>query len=206
MKITITLLLIIGICFVAQLLIPGLTEKFYFVPSLMFKEPWRIITSMFLHDTSGIEHIFFNSFSLFLFGSILERKVTNTEYLMIYFGAGIVGGLFYYLTYVAGWIDAPALGASGAIFGILGAVAVLLPSLVVYVFFVPMPVRVAAVVWFVLEFFGIFNTAASGVASAAHVGGLITGIVIAYLISKRNIVETTTWNYEEHSEPPVMIQ
>ena len=205
MGITNVLLLLIVLCFIAQLLIPGLTEKFYFVPSLMFKEPWRVITSMFLHDPEHLEHILFNGLSLFLFGTILERKVTQKEYLSIYFGAGIVGGLFYYITYALGLIDAPALGASGAIFGILGAVTVFFPNLIIYVFFVPMPARIAAVVWFILEFFGIFNTSSSGIASAAHLGGLLAGIVLAYLLSKKN-VQPPTWTYQETQEPPHMVE
>lgn len=182
-----TLLMVIGGLFILQLLTGGIygpvTELMIFVPSFALLEPWRIITSMFIHY--DLMHLFFNAYALFLFGSILERKVSKKEYLILYFGAGLIGGLAYYVTYLLGIIpDIPALGASGAIFGILGAVAVLLPNLRIFVWFIPMSMRQAAIFWFVLELFGSFNTA-SGIASAAHLGGLIFGLAFAWSIRNR---------------------
>ncbi len=189
MGISTNLLIALGIVFVLQLAMPPLTGAFIFDPALALSQPWRFVTSMFLH--ADMTHIFFNGFALLMFGPLLERKVSTRDFLMIYFGAGLLGGLLYYATYLAGIIPAiPALGASGAIYGILGACALLFPD--VRIFFmgiIPMSMRTAAVAWFVMEFLGTFNMD-SGVASAAHLGGLIFGLACAWCLKGRK---------EEHS-------
>jgi membrane associated rhomboid family serine protease len=181
------LLAALAIVFVLQMAIPSLTEALWFDPQLALAQPWRFLSSMFLH--ADLTHIFFNGFALIMFGSLLERKVSTRDFLAIYFGAGLLGGLLYYATYAAGMIPPmPALGASGAIYGILGACAVLFPD--VRIFFmgiVPMSMRWAAIVWFVMEFLGTFSIS-SGIASAAHLGGLVFGLAFAWLL--------------RHSEPP----
>ncbi len=139
---------------------------------------------MFLH--ADLSHIFFNCYALFLFGSILESRVSKTEYLSIYFISGIAGGLLYLITIYLGIIDPnPALGASGAIYGILGAVAVLLPEMTIFVWFFPMKMKHAAIFWALIEFAGSFNRA-SGIGSAAHLGGLLVGILIAFYLKNRS--------------------
>ncbi|MDD5339842.1 MAG: rhomboid family intramembrane serine protease [Candidatus ainarchaeum sp.] len=184
MGVSVNLLIALGIVFVLQLIIPPLTGAFIFDPALALSQPWRFVTSMFLH--ADPTHIFFNGFALLMFGPLLERKVSARDFLIIYFGAGLLGGLLYYLTYAVGIIPPiPALGASGAIYGILGACAVLFPD--VRIFFmgiVPMSMRTAAVAWFLMEFLGTFSID-SGVASAAHLGGLIFGLACAWYLRGR---------------------
>ncbi|MEM4367055.1 MAG: rhomboid family intramembrane serine protease [Candidatus Anstonellales archaeon] len=177
MRYSATLLGLIAFCFLLQLLIPGLTEALYFEPSKVFSEPWRWISSMFLHG--GFMHIFLNGFALLMFGPIVERKLSASQFLALYFASGIAGSLFYYLSIVAGIIPPiPALGASGAIYGILGAAAVLFPDMVVYTYFVPLRMRYAAILWAFLALIGSFD-AGSGIASAAHLGGLVVGYLMA---------------------------
>jgi membrane associated rhomboid family serine protease len=193
-NLTNTLLLVLGFIFIAQL-VTGLdsgivTRTLIFNPYTAFSEPWRFFTSMFIH--ASLTHIFFNAYALFLFGTYLERKVSAKDYLLIYIGAGLIGGLLYYLTTMSPWpplcqgpggtaVFCSALGASGAIYGILGAVAILVPELTVFVFFFPLNIRLAAAVWFLLEFLGVFDTT-GGIASAAHLGGLIFGIAYGMLL------------------------
>ena len=177
------LLVIIGGIFVLQLISDPVTSLFIFDPLLALSQPWRFITSMFLHGS--LTHLFFNAYALFLFGNVLETQVSKKDYLIIYFGAGLLGGLLYYASYLLGIIPPiPALGASGAIYGLLGAVAILLPNMRIFFWFIPMKMRYAAILWLVLEFVGTFNIA-SGIASAAHLGGLIFGLAYAYYISRR---------------------
>ena len=177
------LLAFIGLMFILQLIYPPVTDALDFDPTLALSQPWRFISSMFLH--AGFLHIFFNGYALFMFGSILERKVSSRDYLIIFFGAGIIGGLSYYATYLLGIIPPiPALGASGAIYGILGAVAMLLPDLQIFFFFFPMKMRYAVLFWLVLTFAGAFD-ASSGVADAAHFGGLVFGLAYAWFLTRR---------------------
>lgn len=181
-SISTSLLVVIGAAFLLQLVIPAFTDMFIFDPLLAFSEPWRFVTSMFLHG--GIYHIFFNAYALFMFGSILETQMGRRDYLLIYFGAGLLGGFLYYLTYAIGMIPPiPALGASGAIYGILGATAIMLPDMRIFFWFFPMRMREAAILWVVIEFLGTFNIA-SGIASAAHLGGLIFGLAYAWHLNR----------------------
>jgi hypothetical protein len=181
MGVSANLLAALAIVFVLQLMIPPLTGAFIFDPQLAFSQPWRFVTSMFLH--ADITHIFFNGYALFLFGGIMESRARNRDFLAIYFGAGLLGGLLYYATYAVGMIPPiPALGASGAIYGILGAVAMLAPDMrLLFMGFVPMSMRTAAIAWFVMEFLGTFDIS-SGVASAAHLGGLVFGLAYGWYL------------------------
>lgn len=179
--------------FVLQLISPLITNLFIFIPDFAFSEPWRFFTSMFLH--SDFIHIFFNGYALFMFGSLLERRTTKKEYLIIFLGAGLIGGLLYYLTVFTPWPPicqspfggtwaCPALGASGAIYGILGAVAILLPNVVIYLWFFPVKLKYAAIIWFLIETFGTFNPG-GGIANAAHLGGLIFGLIAGWYLSRK---------------------
>jgi membrane associated rhomboid family serine protease len=191
MNISTFLLAIIGIAFLFQMVSAGFTEAFIFAPTLAIQEPWRFVSSMFLHG--GFMHIFFNAYALFLFGSIVERRMSSAQYLLLFFASGLIGGLAYYATYLLGIIPPiPALGASGAIYGILGAAAVMFPEMRIFVWFFPMKMKHAAIFWVVLEFFGSFNIA-SGIASAAHLGGLIFGLAFAWFLNQK---------HQEHYMPP----
>ncbi len=184
MSLTNTLLIILSITFLFQLIVPGLTEALYFQPSKALTHPYMFITSIFLH--ANITHIFLNAYALFLFGYIVERKLDKKEYLILFFGSGIFGSLLYYISYLIGLTpDIPALGASGAIYGILAAAALLYPDLMVFLFFVPMKMKNAVLIWFLISFIGLFNIS-SGIAHAAHLGGLIFGYLYTkYLLDKR---------------------
>lgn len=156
-------------------------EIFAFTPAYAFNEPWTFITSIFLH--ADLAHLFFNMFALFMFGLYLETRVTEKQYLMIFFIAGIFGNLAYWFTAPSGLI--PAVGASGAVYGIMGMLAMLHPGLVVYVGFAPMPMIFAAVMWFLMEFTGMFTP--SSIAHQAHLAGLVVGAAYGlYVRRKRN--------------------
>lgn len=175
------LLGIIIFTFILQLAVPGFTEAFYLDPDNLM--PWMFVTSCFLHG--GIMHIFFNSIALLMFGNYLEREIGKRDFLLLFLLAGIAGNATYYATILMGIIPPiPSLGASGAVFGILGALAVLRPDVRVLLFFIPVSIRQAAVLWFVLELVGSFNPS-SGIASAAHLGGLIFGLVAGWYYKKR---------------------
>jgi membrane associated rhomboid family serine protease len=174
---TIKLLSLIIFVFFLQIVIG---ESFIY---LFFLNPaslqiWQLISSIFLH--AGLMHLFLNCYALVAFGSFLEQKVGTRLFLIIFFLAGIFGNLLYLFTIYIGIIPPiPALGASGAIYGILGALALISPNLVILLFgFIPIKIKDAAILWVIIEFIGSFN-ASSGIGSAAHLGGLIVGYLIA---------------------------
>jgi membrane associated rhomboid family serine protease len=168
------LLAAIIISFILQLIIPNFTKTFYFDPKSL--NWWMPITSIFLH--SGIMHLFFNAYALAIFGPILERRIGRASFLSLFLVGGIAGAALYELTIIFGIASPmPALGASGAIYAILGAVAVLFPNLMVMLFgIIPLSMRQAALLWVVLELVGTFNPS-SGIASAAHLGGILIGFL-----------------------------
>jgi membrane associated rhomboid family serine protease len=125
--------------------------------------------------------------ALLIFGNYLESKVSESKFLLIFFVSGILGNVGYMIT--APSVTTPGLGASGAIYGIMGVVAILEPYATVYMSYIPMPMIMAAAVWTATEFFGMFSP--GSIAHGAHLGGLFFGIVYGiYLrgIAKRAIL------------------
>jgi membrane associated rhomboid family serine protease len=178
MNLTIFLILSIVLIFVLEYPL-NLLEYFSFVPMLAPSQPWRFVTSIFLH--ANFAHLFYNMLALFFFGLYLERLVSQKIYLTIFFTSGIFGNILFLLTTFDPSI--PAVGASGAIYGIIGALAALRPFAIVYVYFTPMPLIVMAFIWALISFIGIFVP--SQIAHAAHLSGLITGYLIGYFLKKR---------------------
>jgi len=116
----------------------GLIPNLVLTPSLILsgKCLWTLVTSMFLH--AGFFHLFANMFSLFFIGNFLENLIGKKRFLWTYILAGLVGGVFFVLaSLVFGGIDVPAVGASGAIFGLLGVLAVLVPYSKIYLILGP---------------------------------------------------------------------
>lgn len=148
-----------------------------FFPAYALLEPWTFITSIFLH--ADFVHLFFNVFALFFFGIYLERVIGNRAFAALFFVSGAVGNLGYLVTSMNPYV--PAIGASGAIYGVIGALAVISPSLLVYVYgFIPVPMALAAVMWALIDLAGLFVP--SGVAHGAHLGGMVVGVLYgAYL-------------------------
>ena len=133
-----TLVLINVILFIVQISFRGFTESFMLVSADIWTRPWIIITSMFLHG--GLAHLFFNMYALYLFGTLVERSIGTKKFLAVYFLAGILAALL--PQYSA------ALGASGAIMGILGIVIMLFPDLRILFFFaIPMSMRTAGIIF-----------------------------------------------------------
>ena len=164
-------------------------------PELFFQGfVWTLVTSMFMHGSFA--HLFVNMVSLFFIGSLTERLIGRKRYLWFYLISGIAGGLFFVLFAYAGLFlpfgenlfggfDAFAVGASGALFGLGGLLAVLIPRLKVLVFFVlPMPMWLAmAVLMFGL--WAISVASALPVGNTAHLGGLVIGVVYGFYLRKK---------------------
>ena len=150
-----------------------------FVPAYSIERPWSFVTAMFLH--ANFTHLFFNMFALFLFGIYLESKIGSRKFLLGYFLSGIIGNLGFLLLSPNSTI--PALGASGAIYGVLGTLAILEPTLIIYVDFIPMPMIVAAIIWLLTSLAGIFGPP-TGIGYQAHLFGLLFGFFYGYYLKR----------------------
>ena len=143
-------------------------------------EPWQLITYSFLHG--GIPHIAFNMLALWMFGGPVENTLGPRRYTFYYF-ACVLGAAIAQLATIHFFqsdVFYPTLGASGGIFGLLLAFAILYPQAKIFLFFVPVPIpaRVAVVGYVILELYlGVTGTQA-GVAHFAHLGGALVGIAL----------------------------
>lgn len=162
--------------FISTLISPNfIYGNFALMPARIFEQPWTIITSMFIQ--ASFDHILFNMLTLFFFGLYLERLIGEKKLLILYFLGGILGSIFVILLAPPSSIT---VGASGAIFAVGGALAVLRPNQTVYLFFaVPMPLWIAVIGGF---FILSLNP---GISWEGHLGGLIAGLIAGYLLKKK---------------------
>jgi membrane associated rhomboid family serine protease len=163
------------------------------VPGLEHGYVWQLVTYMFLHG--GFWHLFLNLLGLFVFGPDTERVMGTRRFLVLYAACGIMGGLGWAgLTGSRGGI---CLGASGAIFGILGAFAALFPDrpMTLLLFFI-MPVTMKARTMAIgLGLFNLLSMMGPGnVAYAAHVTGGLVGYLYAALFYRHGFPTTPRWN------------
>lgn len=142
------------------------------VSSEAAQRPWTLLTSIFLHGSP--EHLLGNAFALALFGTILERLVGWRRLLGAFFAAGLVSAAGDLLFYEA------SLGASGGIFGVIGAVAALRPRMAVPAFGVPLPMAAAAALWVGFDLTGTLYP--DGIAHVAHLLGIGVGIAFGLWI------------------------
>jgi hypothetical protein len=175
MRATFILIAVTLAAFVLQIAVPGFTEAFLLDSADLQARPWTLVTSMFLHGDPV--HLFYNMFALVIFGLVLEEIVTSRKFWLLYFTGGIAAGA------VAAYFYPAALGASGAIFSVLGTLAVLRPRMTVFVMYFPMPMAVAAFVWVAIDLVGFI--APSGVANAAHIAGLLFGVAAGFALRRR---------------------
>jgi len=177
---------IIAICAVVYLLQrvdPTITAKFSFVPALGWTEPWRFLTAAFLHSPDTIFHILLNMFALWSLGQYLEPMLGRARFAALYLISGIGGQVAVMLLAGSptlaglnsgrdiGWLT-PVVGASGAIFGLFGALLVLNRHLG----------RSSAAMYATIAINAAFGFIYPGIAWQAHLGGLVTGAACAAII------------------------
>lgn len=156
----------------------SLLRQLVLVSDSVLARPWTLITHMFLH--ANFAHIFFNMYALFLFGPFLERKIGPQRFLLVYFASGIVAAIGFSLLRPG----SSALGASGAIMGMVGALILVMPHLrLLFLFFIPMPLWVAGLAWAALDIFGLFYE--TGIGNIAHLIGLVVGLGFGLLFREK---------------------
>jgi len=164
--------------------------------TLLGKQLYRLITSMFLHG--GFIHLFLNMFTLFIFGPDVERVLGRGRYLLLYFASGLAADYahaYFIKTFfpIRQLLITPSIGASGAIFGVMAAFAVLFPfrRLMIFIGFpIIAPAIVAIFIMAGLQFLYALFTPFSQIAYAAHLGGFLTGLILT-LIFKPSLRRVT---------------
>ncbi len=155
---------------------------------------WTFFTNMFLHG--GWMHFVSNMWTLYIFGDNVEDKMSHTRFLIFYLLSGILASTMHYQMYPMS--EVPAIGASGAISGVMGAYMVLFPYsrivfLVPFFFiftFIDLNASVYIFVWFLGQFFSgvatkITDSTGTGIAFWAHIGGFLAGVFLfKYFLQK----------------------
>lgn len=165
---------------------PLMARYFALHPYQFIYRPWQLVTYMFMHG--GLFHLFFNMYTLFIFGSVLERVWGTKKFLLYYFVTGIGAAAVHIGVQWLTGDFALTVGASGAIYGILMGYAMLYPDSVLTLMFPPVSMKAK---WFVLIFAGLelllgITGTQAGVAHFAHLGGLIFGFALIWFWKKRH--------------------
>lgn len=180
--VTIALIVINVLIYVAEQLIPGLVDQLAYAKYFQGSEYGsllRVLTSGFTHDSSQITHILFNMYSLYILGTIIEPMIGKLRFLSLYFLSMLGGGIGVLLLADVG---VSVVGASGAIFGLMGAYLVLLRAL-----------KLDASQMYILIGINLVIGFLPGIAWQAHVGGLVVGCLVAFVFSRtRAKVQQTT--------------
>lgn len=171
-------------------LIPGQT-------TLLGEGSRSFFTNMFLHGGWG--HLLTNMWMLYIFGDNVENRMGSFRYLLFYLLAGLIASATHYFLYQAS--EVPAIGASGAISGVMAAYMFLFPgSLIISfvpLFFIPLLIPIPAFVfigiWFIGQFLSgtfdlLLDSPGTGIAFWAHIGGFIGGLAIYRGFTKRKKV------------------
>ncbi len=201
---TVKHLIIINVLFFG-LSMANISPIFGTFPLYSFLSPnfhwYQMITHMFMHG--GITHIAFNMFALYSFGSILEHFWGSKKFLFFYITCGLVAAFSNNLAnqYIFHEVSIPAVGASGAIYGLLVAFAFMFPNEKLSIMFIPIPIKAKYFVPIYMllydGFFGIFGNSFfsinSNIAHFAHVGGALAGVILMFLW-RNNKFKQERWN------------
>lgn len=146
---------------------------------------YTLVTSMFLH--ADLLHLGMNMLFLLIAGDGVERAIGGSRFLIFYLVCGVVAGLFH--VYLNDASSVPVIGASGAIFGVLAAFAILFPFrwLVTFLGFIPVPVPAIILVFLMIttETVYVESGGLDNIAHTAHIGGFLAGVFLILLFGPR---------------------
>jgi membrane associated rhomboid family serine protease len=194
---TVALLIVNALVFVIQLLVSQFPhgaeiEGNYFALSLDGLEHgfvWQLLTFQFMH--ASWLHLIFNSLAIFFFGRPVETVLGRNRFLALYFSSGIIGGVVQML-FALGlpkFFDVPVVGASAGAYGLVAAFAVInwTERFTLLIYFIPVAMRGKTLLWgsIALALIGMADLN-SGIANAAHLGGILTGFLFARRILHGN--------------------
>ncbi len=184
--VTLTIVVLCVVSYVLQLTVAGWTSRWAFSPVAGAFEPWRFVTAAFLHSPGQVFHILFNMVALWMVGPYLESALGRARFATLYLMSALGGSVFAVLLapVVGGWQTA-AVGASGAVFGLFGAVLVVLRRLG----------RDAGPIIGILVLNGVLGFVLPNIAWQAHLGGLVVGALLgaAYAYAPRERRALVGW-------------
>lgn len=172
------IVIITVIIFILQIIFGNdFTTSFVLISKDVFTRPWILLTSIFLHGSPM--HLVFNMYALAMFGPLLEQKIGAKRFLFVYLASGLIA------SFLSSFFYTSALGASGAIMGMLGVLIILMPDLRLLLFFViPAPLWLAGIIFALLDLFGVFFP--SNVGNIAHLVGLGVGLLYGLYLKKHS--------------------
>lgn len=146
---------------------------------------WRLVTHAFCHDRGNVFHILFNMVFLYWFGRTLESMYGCREFLLIYLTAAVAGGLAFMGLQLYTHSTAPAIGASGAVMGVVMLYTMHFPYETICVWFVSIEMRWVMLFYLIVDLYPVLRELAgertfSNIANAAHLGGLAFGFLYAH--------------------------
>ena len=154
-------------------------------------EPWQLISYSFLHG--GVAHIALNMYALYMFGGMVERVLGTRQFAWVYFASVLAGGLvqLVVVTMTRDQGIAPTVGASGGVFGVLLAFAMLFPHSRVMLLFPPIPRKAWMLVagYAAIELTSGVMGSSQGVAHFAHLGGMLGAAIVMFAIGYRKRVQ-----------------
>jgi len=165
----------------------NLIENYGLIPAQIMegKNLFTLVTSMFLH--ADFIHLGMNMLFLLITGDGCERAMGSSRFLVFYLACGVLSGLFH--AYLNSTSSIPTIGASGAIFGVLAAFAILFPFRWLISLFGFIPIPIPAIIFVFIEILSETALVASGVveniAHTAHVGGFLAGVFLTLLFGPR---------------------
>jgi membrane associated rhomboid family serine protease len=147
---------------------------------------WTFLTSMFMHG--GFFHLFVNMFSLMFVGNFVERLLGKKRFVLIYLLCGLFAGIIFVLSSLFWTLDfnTYAVGASGALFGLIGVMMLLTPNLPVYIMFIPIPIKMKYAAPGMLILLWLISIAGNvPIGNTAHLGGFVVGLVYGFYLRKK---------------------
>lgn len=164
-----------------------------------FFKPWQVLTHMFAHAAYSTDivgnmhivfyHILFNMFALWMFGRILENVWGAKRFTIFYLICGLGAAAAHLAMQYFMGDENLAVGASGAVYGVLVAFAMTFPNTELYIMFIPVPIKAkwAVLGMVAIDLFGGFsNITGDNVAHFAHLGGALTGFILLKIWNKTN--------------------
>ena len=155
-------------------------ELYGLKPVMVFKhhEFSRLITHMFLHG--DLTHLFANLFSLWGIGTIVERDIGAVKFGLIYFFSGIFAGFGHSVLHSQS--STPLVGASGAIFGVLAVLFLLMPLTINFIMFIPLPSVLVGLIITAVEVSAFLYAGETYVAHDAHLAGFLLGGISSFIV------------------------